>query len=100
MSWWLVAAVFGAGTVGSFTDWLFMGVLFHSAYLRYPEVWWPGIREGRDNRGAIIWSTVIGYVMSGGVIALCDLAHAHGIVQCLIIAVVAWLAGPFVVVLV
>jgi hypothetical protein len=99
MNWMLIAAVFGAGTVGAFTDWLFMGVLFHDAYNRNPEVWRPGIREGGE-RSAIIWSSVLGYVMSGGVIALCWLAQAHGIASCLVIALVAWLAGPFVIVVI
>ena len=98
MNWtMLIAAVFGAGTLGAFTDWLFMGVLFHDAYNRYPEVWRPGIREGSE-RGAIIWSSVLGYLMSGGVIALCVLTQTWGMASCLIVAFVAWLAGPFVVV--
>ena len=99
MHWMLVAAAFGAGTVGMFTDWLFMGVLFHDAYNTFPEVWRPGIREGKE-RNAIIWSSIIGYVMSGGVVALCVVAGMHGIVACLAIAALAWLTGPFVVILV
>ena len=63
MNWMLVAGVFGAGTLAQFTDWLFMGVLFHDAYNRYPEVWWPGVREGKERR-AIIWASLIGYVMT------------------------------------
>jgi len=91
--------VFGAGTLGTFTDWLFMGVLFHDAYNRYPEVWRPGIREGAE-RTALAWSIVLGYVMSAAVIALCELAGVHSIVRGLIVAAVAWLAGPFVVVVI
>jgi len=96
MNWMLVAAAFGAGTVAMFTDWLFMGVLFHDAYRRYPEVWRPGIAEGKE-RGAIIASSIIGYVMSGGVAALCLIAGAEGITEGLEIALLAWLAGPFVI---
>jgi hypothetical protein len=96
MNWLLVAAVFGAGTLGTFTDWLFMGVLFHDAYNRYPEIWRPGIREGTE-RNAIIWSSALGYVMSAAVIALCELASVHDVVRGLIVAGVAWLAGPFVI---
>ncbi|HEY4944110.1 MAG TPA: hypothetical protein VII56_21970 [Rhizomicrobium sp.] len=99
MHWMLIAAAFGAGTVGMFTDWLFMGVLFHDAYNVFPEVWRPGIRDGKE-RSAIIWASVIGYVMSGGVVALCAIAGAHGIVAGLEIAALTWLAGPFVVILV
>ncbi len=89
----LIAAAFGAGTVASFTDWLFMGLLFHDAYNTHPEIWRPGIRDGTERR-AVIWSTIIGYVMSGAIVALCALAHAQGIVAGLEIAVLAWAAGP------
>jgi hypothetical protein len=96
MNWMLVAAVFGAGTVAIFTDWLFMGVLFHDAYRRYPEVWRPGIVEGSE-RNAIVAASVIGYIMSGGVAALCLMADAQGVVEGLEVAAFAWLAGPFVI---
>jgi hypothetical protein len=91
MIWALVAAVFGAGTLASFTDWLFMGVLFHDAYNRYPEVWWP--RDGNESR-PIIWSMVVGYVMSGAVVALCAIAGSRGIASGLQVAALAWFAGP------
>ena len=96
MNWMLPAAAFGAGTIATFTDWLFMGVLFHDAYNRFPEVWRPGIREGTE-RGAIIASSIIGYVMSGAVVALCAIAGVHNISGGLKNAAVAWLAGPLVV---
>jgi hypothetical protein len=32
-------AVLAATIVSSFTDWFFFGVLFHSRYQAYPEVW-------------------------------------------------------------
>jgi len=99
MNWMLAAAAFGAGTLATFTDWLFMGVLFHEAYRRYPEVWWPGLMEGTERR-AVIWSSLIGYVMSGGVVALCAIAGAHDIVSGLEISALVWLAGPFVVLLI
>jgi len=96
MDWMLIAAAFGAGTVAMFTDWLFMGVMFHSAYRRYPEVWRPGIAEGSE-RGAIIASSIIGYVMSGGVVALCVMADVGRILEGVEVAALAWLAGPFVI---
>ncbi|MEI9995997.1 MAG: hypothetical protein WDM91_15485 [Rhizomicrobium sp.] len=96
MTWTLAAAAFGAGTVGVFTDWLFMGLLFHDAYDRFPEVWRSGIRDGTERR-AILWSSVLGYVTSGGVVALCAAANARGIAAGLAIAVLAWIAGPLVV---
>ncbi|HEX4303588.1 MAG TPA: hypothetical protein VHZ78_12405 [Rhizomicrobium sp.] len=99
MNGMLFAAGFGAGLVGGLTDWLFMGVLFHDAYNRFPEVWRPGIRAGSE-RSAIIWSSMLGFVMSGAVVALCAIAGIHGIVAGLEIAALVWLAGPFVVVVV
>jgi hypothetical protein len=95
--WLIVAAIVSSGTVAIFTDWLFMGVLFHSAYLRYPEVWWP---RGGNNTIAIIWSSVIGYLMSAGVVGLCVLTRAATIPKALEVTVLAWLAGPFVILLV
>ena len=32
-------AVVAAGVAGSFTDWLFFGMIFHDKYLVHPEVW-------------------------------------------------------------
>jgi len=94
MNWIPIAAVLVAGTVATFTDWLFMGVLFHAEYNRYPEVWWPGLREGKET-GAIIWSSAIGYVITAAIFILCILAGVHSIVAGLIVAAIAWIAGPF-----
>ena len=93
MNWIPIAALLVAGTVATFTDWLFMGVLFHAEYNRYPEVWWPGLREGKENR-AIIWSSAIGYVITAAIFFLCVLAGVHSILAGLTIAAMAWIAGP------
>ena len=93
MNWMIVGGILAAGTVAVFTDWLFMGVLFHDAYNRHPEVWWPGIREGKEV-APIVWSSVIGYAMTGAIFALCILAGVHGVVRGLAVAAIAWLAGP------
>jgi hypothetical protein len=99
MNWHLVAAVLVAGTVGSLTDWLFMGILFHERYNAYPEVWWPGVREGKEKSG-IIWATVLGYWSAAAIVGLCVLGGAHGIAPALMLAALAWLAGPFLVIVV
>jgi len=93
----IIAAIIVSGTVATFTDWLFMGVMFHSAYLRYPEVWWP---RGGNNTVAIIWSSVVGYLMSAGVVGLCVLTRAATLSKALEVTVLVWLAGPFVILLV
>lgn len=96
MTWMLIAAAAIAGTVASFTDWLFMGLLFHGAYNTYPEVWRPGIRDGKE-RMAIVWSAIVGYAMSGAIVALCAVAGARDVAAGLGIAALAWIAGPVVV---
>lgn len=93
--WMIIAAIAVAGTLGTFTDWLFMGVLFHDAYNKYPEVWRPGIREGKDRTGIIV-ASILGYVMTAGVVLLCVMANVHTIISGLEVAFLAWLAGPLV----
>jgi hypothetical protein len=95
----IILAIGIAGVLGSFTDWLFMGVLFHDAYNRHPEIWRPGVRDGKS-QGAIIASSVLGFVITAAVVALCVLAHVTGIVGGLGVAALAWLAGPPVVIIV
>ena len=89
----LIAAILAAGILGTFTDWLFMGVLFHNAYNTYPEIWRPGIRDGKD-KAAILWAGALGFVMSAGVIALCALVGAGGVWSGLGVALLVWIAGP------
>jgi len=95
----LIGAVLAAGILGSFTDWLFMGVLFHDAYNAYPEIWRPGIRDGKD-KGAIVWSIALGFIMSAGVIALCAVAGVEGVWNGLGVALLVWIAGPLVVIVI
>jgi hypothetical protein len=82
MNWHLLVAVLAAGTVASFTDWLFMGVLFHDRYNAHPEIWW------------------LGYFSAAALIALCALAGVHGIVSALVLVTLAWAAGPLLVLVV
>ena len=98
MSWHskVVVAVLLAGTIGMFTDWLFMGVLFHDRYNRYPEVWWPGLRQKAADTRAILISTALGYLTALGVVALCIDGHADSLAHSLFLAFLAWLAGPLV----
>lgn len=89
----IVIAVLAAGFVSSFTDWLFMGVLFHNRYNTYPEVWRPGISSGKE-RGAILWSTAISFVTPAAIIALCAMTGIHGLADTLLLSVLVWAAGP------
>jgi hypothetical protein len=95
----IIAAVVGTGTLGALTDWLFMGVLFHDAYNRYPEIWRPGVREGAS-RAAIVLSSALGYLISAAVVGLCLMAGVRSVIQGLEVAAVSWAAGPAVVIIV
>jgi hypothetical protein len=92
----IIIAVLLAGTISMFTDWLFMGVLFHNRYGRYPEVWWPGLRERRADTRAILISSALGYITALGVVGLCIYGHAYTVPRALFLAFLAWLAGPLV----
>ena len=91
----LIAAIAVAGTVGMFADWLFMGVLFHERYNRYPEIWWPGLREKGDTRGIII-ATILGYLGAAGIVLLCFVTGSKNFESALTVSVLAWIAGPLV----
>jgi hypothetical protein len=95
----IIAAIGIAGLLGSFTDWLFMGMLFHDAYNRHPEVWRPGVRGG-ESQGAIIASSALGFVYTAAVVALCVIAHVTGVAGGLVVAALSWLAGPPVVIII
>ena len=94
MSWIIVAAVFVAGTLASFTDWFFMGVLFNDRYQRFPETWWP--RDKSTEMMPILYSTALGYITAAAVIWLCALAGVDSVMGGLKIGFIAWLAGSFV----
>ena len=98
MSWHsrVVVAILFAGTISMFTDWLFMGILFHKRYSRYPEVWWPGLRDKTADTRAVMISSALGYLTALGVVALCIHAAATTFPRALLVAFLAWLAGPLV----
>jgi hypothetical protein len=96
MSGLVVLAVLVAGIVSTFTDWLFMGVLFHDRYSRYPEVWREGIVGGQE-RTAVIYSAALGFVTAAAIVALCVLADINTLWPAIGVAFLAWLAGPLVI---
>lgn len=93
MAWIVLVAVFVAGTAATFTDWYFMGVLFHDRYQTHPETWWP--REGSETM-PILYSSALGYVTAAAVIALCAMTGVGSIAGGIEVAAIAWLAGPLV----
>lgn len=90
----ILTAILTAAVPALLTDWLFMGLLFHEAYNTYPEIWWPGVRDG-ETRGALIWSTILGVLMSAAVVLVCSLAGRPSLWRDAVIALVMFVAGPF-----
>jgi hypothetical protein len=87
----IVVAALAAGVLGSFTDRRFMGVLFHEAYIRYPEIWRHEIMAGSEKR-AILFSKPSAWLS-----AVPSLACAYG--PCdqhyprMLVTLMAWIAG-------
>ena len=96
MEWRLVGAIVAAGLLATLTDWLFMGVLFQERYKKYPDTWWPGVAKGNE-RGAIVFSSALGFVTAAAVVLLCFYAGVHGLKGALIVAGLAAAAGPLVI---
>jgi CubicO group peptidase (beta-lactamase class C family) len=96
MDWKLVAAVLGAGIVSSFTDWLFMGLLFRDRYQKYPETWWPRASQADEMR-PILYSSALGFITAACVIGLCLFAGVSDLHGALVVALLAFAAGPLVV---
>ena len=86
-----ILAVLASGVVTSFTDWLFMGVLFHGKYLKTPEIWRnpPG---QSDTRG-IIASSLAGTLSCAAFIFLCMWTGALTVRSELHLAQLVWIAG-------
>jgi hypothetical protein len=94
MNWTRFAlAVVASGVATSFTDWLFMGVLFHAKYLETPELW-RRPQRGNGETSAIVASTAIGLISCAALIDLCIWAGALSVTGALRLAVLAWLAAP------
>jgi hypothetical protein len=94
MNWTrFLLTVAASGVAGMFTDWLFMGVLFHKKYYETPEIWRKP--PGKPETGYIVASTLLGVLGSAALIFLCIWAGALGSFSgALRVAVLAWLAAP------
>jgi len=91
MDWaWFVLAVIVSGVVASFTDWLFMGMLFHKQYLETPDIW----RQGASERFKIIYSEVIGLITCAAFTWLLLATQRQAMPIGLKTAVEAWAVGP------
>ena len=91
MNWMhFLLVVVVSGVVASFTDWLFMGVLFHKKYQEAPQAW----RVTDGEAGKIIWSQVIGLITCAAFAYLLIHTGRQAIRPGLVTAVLVWLAGP------
>jgi hypothetical protein len=70
MNWirFLLAVVL-SGFAATFTDWLFMGVLFHKKYLATPEIW--RIKPGQNDTRSIVLSSLLGVLSCATFLYLC-----------------------------
>ena len=91
--WRYVLALAVASVATAFSDWYFMGVLFHDKYLSHPEVW----RHQGDKRGeslAVAWSTLTGVLSAGAFLWLAVRLDVASGSQVFLLAGGLWLAGP------
>jgi heme exporter protein D len=95
MNWgnWALAVLI-ASVLASFSDWLFMGVLFHDRYFDSPEIWRS---PGRTEPRTIVYSQLLGVLSCAAFATLCQ-ADALTIPASLTAAALVWLAGPVVVI--
>lgn len=99
MNWMrFVLAALVSGVLASFTDWLFMGLLFHKKYLETPEIW--RLKTGESETSKIVASSIIGLVSCAAFIYLCVWTGALNVPRAeLRMAAIAWLAAPVPVIL-
>jgi hypothetical protein len=62
-------AVVISGFATTFTDWLFMGVLFHKKYLATPETW--RVKAGQSDMRSIVLSSLLGVLSCATFLYLC-----------------------------
>jgi len=88
----VLLAILASGVATSFTDWLFMGVLFHEKYLAFPEMW--RIKPGQPDKALIFWSQVVSLVSCAAFILVCARLGFHTWAATLKLAAMAWAMGP------
>ncbi len=94
MNWARFAlTVIAAGVATSLTDWLFMGILFHSKYKETPELW-RRPAGGAGETQAIVWATVLGVLSCGVFVYLCAALGLHSYGSTLGLALAAWFMAP------
>lgn len=93
MNWThFLLAVILSGVASSFTDWFFMGVLFHDWYLAAPEIWRGS--PGQQQPSRIFISELLGLISCAALAYLLWWTNMLAIKSALTLAILAWLAGP------
>jgi hypothetical protein len=82
-------ALLAATIVSSLTDWFFFGVLFHSRYQAYPEVWRSEF-SGKNEWKAIVIATVLSVFMAGTFLFLVHKLGLNGFLPPLKLAIAIW----------
>jgi hypothetical protein len=88
----MLMAVVAAAVVTTFTDWLFMGILFHRKYLAFPEVWRK--KPGEPDAGLIAWSQVVSLVSCAAFVLVCARFRVEAWSTLLKLAAAGWAMGP------
>ncbi len=86
-----VLAVGASGVATSFTDWIFMGKLFHAKYLETPETW--RMTPGQSEMGKIVASSLLGVVSCAAFIWLARWTDALTVRSELHMAELVWVAA-------
>ena len=86
-----VLAVAASGVATSFTDWIFMGKLFHRKYLETPEIW--RMTPGQSDTRKIAASSLLGVVSCAAFIWLARWTDALTVRSELHMAELVWMAA-------
>jgi hypothetical protein len=86
-----VLAVGASGVATSFTDWVFMGKLFHRKYLETPETW--RMTPGQSETRKIVASSLLGVVSCAAFIWLARWTDALTVRSELHMAELVWVAA-------
>jgi hypothetical protein len=86
-----VLAVGASGVATSFTDWVFMGKLFHRKYLETPETW--RMTPGQSETRKIVASSLLGVVSCAAFIWLARWTDALTVRSELHMAELVWMAA-------
>jgi hypothetical protein len=85
-------AAVAAGVASSFTDWIFMGAMFHGKYRETPEIW--RIKPGENDKKSILASSLLGVLSCAAIIYVCRWTGTLTTRSELHMAGMLWLAGP------